>query len=331
MLGVLPPELSVEELGAAVGGEALAGYYDGRPPTVALVAGPSADDPASAELTLAHELLHGLDDQRFAIFEQVKRLNRVPADRSSAYGALIEGDAEVLGAAYGKEHGVKSTPSEEQKKDVASKLPFAFLLQVEFTYKAGAEFVQELVKRGKGYDLVNQALEDRPPVSTAQVFHPEQYVEDVRPVDVPLSPGPVLGGGWSKLDDTTFGELEVLQLTAFDPEQLEEFEDAADGWAGGSLQLWRKGEFDAKACPAPCRSRDAVVIGLRWRGGEDAQEFEDALRESLERNQDAEAAGEGAFKLEGGAAAFASTARGTTVAYAPTPRLAERLAAGAGG
>lgn len=331
VLGIIPPDLSLEELGSSVGGEALAGYYNGRPPTVALVAGPSADDPASAELTLAHEMLHGLDDQRFGIFEQVKRDNQGPSDRSSAYAALVEGDAELLTAAYGKKYGLKEAePSEEQEED-ASKLPFAFLLQVAFTYKDGAKFVQDLMKRGNGQDLLDQAFKERPPVSTAQVLHPKLYTDNVTPVDVPLSPGPVLGGGWTKLDDTTFGELEVLQLIAFDEDQVEEFEDAAEGWAGGSLQLWRKGEFDQKACPAPCRKNDTVVIGVRWRGDADAKEFDEALGASLGENQDAEAAGDGAFKLKGGAVAFSSTGRGTTVAYAPTPQLAERLAARAGG
>ncbi len=299
---------------------------------MALVAGPVADDPKVAEAVLAHEMLHGLDDQKFGIFAKSKRLARGPSDRAVAYAAVVEGNAKLIERSYAEKHDAEAdfgggAGAEEAAKD----LPFALLLQVAFTYEQGAEFVETLVERGKGFELVNEALGERPPVSSAQVIHPELYMQNRAPEAVRVSPGPVLGSGWSRLDSTGFGELEVLQLLVLEEDQLSEYQDAAEGWAGGRVELWRQGKFDPQACRAPCRKRDAAVFAVRWMGDQDAQEFEKAFRSSLEANQGAQPAGDGAFRLEGGAgAAVGSRGKDTTVAYAPTPALAKQLASRAG-
>ena len=141
-----------------------------------------------------------------------------------------------------------------------------------------------------------------------------------------LAPGAVLGDGWNSLKSETFGELEVLALLAFDKAQLQQYKGAAAGWAGGQIELWRRGKFDPKACSAPCRERDAAVLGLRWNDTKDAGEFERALRSSLEKNQEAKPAGKGSFRVAGAGVAMSSSAKRTTVAYAPTPELAAKLA-----
>lgn len=136
LLGVFPPDLDVEEIAGSLGAEALLGYYEDKPARVALVVGPAADDPKTAEAVLAHELLHGLQDQRFGIFSTTKRLNRGSGDRESAYAALVEGDAKVLERSYAEKYGASPDFGGGDDAEQAVKaVPFAVLLQVSFTYE----------------------------------------------------------------------------------------------------------------------------------------------------------------------------------------------------
>jgi len=268
-----------------------------------------------------------VDDQRFGIFATTKRLAKGADDRSIAFAALREGDAKLIEQVYAKKFDAKANASGGSDAQQAVKeLPFAVIIQASFVYAEGAEFVASLVKRAKGFKLVNEAFGKRPPVSTAQVLHTEQYLRNKRPEPVALAPGAVLGDGWNSFKSETFGELEVLALLAFDKAQLQQYKGAAAGWAGGQIELWRRGKFDPKACSAPCRERDAAVLGLRWNDTKDAGEFERALRSSLEKNQEAKLAGKGSFRVAGAGVAMSSSAKRTTVAYAPTPELAAKLA-----
>src|SRR5215210_1825995 len=87
-LGLIGADVDFEELASSIFGEAVAGYYDPRTKRLRLVKGADAGSPVLAEITLAHELTHALEDQRYDLRELGGG-----DDRGIAYLGLVEGTA----------------------------------------------------------------------------------------------------------------------------------------------------------------------------------------------------------------------------------------------
>ena len=65
MLGLIEPDDDVRALAGSIFGEGVAGYYDPRTQRMRIVEG-AAPGPL-ADMVLAHELTHALEDQRFEL------------------------------------------------------------------------------------------------------------------------------------------------------------------------------------------------------------------------------------------------------------------------
>jgi len=328
LTGLLEPDANVGDISSTLGGEATLGYYDGATQKLALVTGPASKDPKAAVAVLAHELTHALQDQKFQVFDQTKKLALgEDTDASAAYTALFEGDAKLIEEAYAKRYGATANSSGGKAAQQAAKeLPFALVLEESVTYDAGAEFVAALVKES-GYEAVDKALESDPPTTTAEILDPKRYLSGDEPTDVKLSVKPVLGRGWSLVEPATFGELDLIELLAFEEKQVEAAGDVINGWGGGRIELWRQGDFDPQSCPAPCVAKDALVGGVHWLSAKDASGFETAFGDSLEENQNAKPVGDGVWTVGDGAVGIGTAGTETTIAYAPTPSLAKQLVA----
>ena len=134
------------------------------------------------EMTVAHELTHALEDQRFG-FE----LDRLAAgdDAALAYTALVEGTATAMMYRYVE----RRFGAEETFGGLAASafqptgdLPPFLMAQLLFPYTAGEAFVSRLLELGRGdWTVVDAALRVRPPVSTEQVMHPQAYLEGDEP------------------------------------------------------------------------------------------------------------------------------------------------------
>ena len=100
LLGLLEPEDDLRAVFGAVLSEQVAGYYDSRSGRLRVVGG-TGGSAALDELTLAHELTHALEDQRF-------RLDLEDAgpsgDRALARLALVEGTATAVMFEYAARH-----------------------------------------------------------------------------------------------------------------------------------------------------------------------------------------------------------------------------------
>lgn len=322
LIGALPAGSDLEGVGSAIGNAAL-GFYESPPPRIALVASPLTEDPKTAATVFAHEATHALADQYFDIFRRIKALQRRSADESVAFGALVEGDATAVTLAYAEKYG--GAPSEEEAAEQAEGLPFILRFATEFIYAGGAEFVEAIAKDG-GAAALARAFEN-PPISSAQILHPELYLKGVEPTRPSIDAGAVLGGGWNRVGGNTYGELDVLAMLAFDEDQVEAAAPVGKGWRGGRVELWRKGPVQAD-CRLPCTSKDALIIALDWASPTDAEEFDRAFERSLVEERDAEPAGEG-FDVAGGGVASSSRGTQTKIAYAPTAQLASQLTEGA--
>ena len=269
-IGVIPPGTQIRDELAEYGGTQVIGYYDTVTGELVFLGG---ENPSPLEsVTLAHELTHAIDDQRFGL----ERLDALSAecrdDAAEGAIALVEGNATYFMYEWARtflsgeqqlelvrEAGAQQPPT----SDVA---PFIEALQI-WPYTAGLAFVSKLEQRG-GLEAVDRAFEELP-VSSEQIIHPERYPNDVpTPVDVPDVSGE-LGQGWADLDVMDVGEVWLdtalgLRLDGAESDQ------ASSGWDGGLYRAWTDG------------SHVAVVLATTWDSEHDAQEFEGSIRRWIE-------------------------------------------------
>ena len=304
LLGLVPPETDLREIISDVSGEQVAGYYDTRRETLAVVSGPAAANDVVAEITLAHELSHALEDQ---VYELREDSDEGADDRATAYAALVEGTATAVMDEYAQRFiapgaalsaAFSALPA---ASGAAAEIPPYLQRSLEFSYTGGQAFVSRLRSAaGGGWKLVDFALKSRPPASTEQVLHPEKYLAFERPRKVTI--GDLgLGPEWKRTADGSLGELDTQELLRVAGEDVP-YEAAAAGWGGGRYELWKAGD-------------DALVV-LRWAWDTpaDAREFEPALRDYVEARPDDLAAGE----------AIETGRRTTTLVLAPSPAEAAR-------
>src|SRR4051812_1199748 len=299
LLGLLRPDADLRSLSASVFGEGVAGYYDPRTKRLRIVTGASTANRVLAEVTLAHELTHALEDQRFGLDLQAGGSD----DDAIARLALVEGSATVVMTQYLLRRfgtGEALAGLLGGGPDTGPKLPAFVRDQLLFPYTGGMAFVQALLSRAGGkWTLVDLADRARAPQSTEQILHPDAWIRVEAPKRVRLASR--LGAGWRRTAAGTWGEWQTRELLGGDAV-------AAAGWGGDRYELWQR---EAAGCAAPCRRADVLVMRWRWDTRRDAREFLAALRRS-----DAGRRGR-------------VTARGDTVtlALAPSRALAQRAAA----
>jgi hypothetical protein len=305
LLGLLAPSVDLRRVSASVFGDAVAGYYDPRSKRLRIVRGAQTANRVLEETTLAHELTHALEDQRFGL---ALGGSSGSDDAALARLALVEGSATTVMLTYMQRH----FSSEETLgglfaslgQDTGDLPPFVEA-QLLFPYTAGRRFVERLYRTGAGsWSLLDTAERFRAPASTEQVLHPDKYLAVEQPERVRSRAGGVLGrGGWRRVAAGTWGEWATGELVG-DPR-------AAEGWGGDRYELWQR---PGDACPAPCRARDALVMRWRWDTRAGARRFTTALR--------------GWLSGRPGASAVASRGREVALVLAPDARLARRLARG---
>jgi hypothetical protein len=313
LLGLIEPDVDLRDVSASLFGEGVAGYYDPRDGRLRTVAGAATGTRVLAEMVLAHELTHALEDQRFDL--ELEELSRATDDAALARLSLIEGVATRLMYAYVDRHftaeealgGVLGSAFQD-----TGDLPPFLQTQVVFPYLGGEAFVAELLRRAGGeWALVDTAYRLRPPSSTEQILHPEAYFEADEPQPVRLRAGRLLGDGWEQAAAGTWGELQTRELLARaggGPAA------AAEGWGGDRYELWRARAIVGQQCPAPCDAADVLLMRWRWDSAADEAEFAPALRAFA------------AAELGGRASAIVRRGGMVTLVLAPSASLAERLA-----
>lgn len=325
LLGLIPPGSNLRQIQSAVFQDQVAGFYDPATKKLALVKDTGAEDESVGEITLAHELTHALDDQRFGIKDQAPGMD----DGSSAYTALVEGDATSVMTRYATKYmsgsnllGVLFASSTAG----GPRLPPYIQASLEFPYLEGQRFIDTLYRYANGsWKLVNYAFRFRPPRSTAQILNPLEYVRDVKPLPVSLRLRPLLPKAWRRATSGTLGEFDTRQLFQKGLPS-DRANAAADGWRGGAYDLWRSGPLPRAECPSPCRQHDALVLAWRTVPGRDAQTLESAVGTYVARGLGGRSRGQNLWQLPGSAAALSSQGGLTVLALAPTPTLAETLA-----
>lgn len=216
----------------------LAGFYDQHVDKMFIL-----DDLPKAAIaeTLAHELVHALQDQHFDLAPLLE-YRPGDSDRVTAGHALAEGDA--MSAMFDLSMG-------DARKMTVTKLRLAMVASVAFSptgnrtprvlqasliapYIDGFRFVQELRERG-GWKAVDDAYKNLP-VSTEQLLHVDKYLAQEKPLTVAE---PALPTGFVRQDHDVLGE-QGLRMVFEQWTTNETAATAAEGWGGDRFSVGKR-------------------------------------------------------------------------------------------
>ena len=267
------PKLDLYQLYIDLYTENIAGYYDSTENKLFVLGDQKQLSPQSRE-TLAHEFVHGLQDQHYDL-DKLLPEDSPDDDRSTAIRSLVEGDATLAGYMYAYKNFTKEEfqdmleESQNNPSTVIDKVPAYIRDSLLFPYDSGATFVSKLIEQG-GFDRVDKALTD-PPSSTEQILHPDKYLQTPRDEPLPVTVPPLtstLGSGWKYTDGSTFGEFDFAEILKENGAGAPA--DAADGWGGGRYALYQNGD------------NALLVIDSRWDTASEARELYDSMQETFE-------------------------------------------------
>lgn len=284
LLKLVPDDFDLATSYAAVLESAVGGYFDIEEGRLVLV---RRDMKVGGQMSqmledmvIAHELVHGLQDQHFDLWSLTRReLNN--SDVGLAIQTLVEGDAsyamlyrlpipvdpdamqmEQLAPMMAGAGGPSSNPG-----GTLGNAPRILREPLIFPYLQGLVYVQKVKLRGEGWTEVNKAF-STPPLSTEQVLHPDKYSADGDwPTDLRADTEGWVPGG-RLLQQDTMGEMGIRLL-------LQEHLPGADhaaiaaGWDGDRMFTFRR------------NGADALLWRLTWDTEADAEAFDAAARALL--------------------------------------------------
>ncbi len=255
VLGLLPAGFDYEAETYSLLEEELAGLYMPEHKTMYVASGIKGSD---LESTLAHELVHALQDQHFGIGKKMK-YDPNASESIAAVHALAEGDATsamfdgLIMMRSGDEglSGKKATDlpdlDPEQMVEMnkkTKKRPRFLSLGLVAPYADGMRFVHALRRRG-GWAAVDEAWQ-KPPQSTEQLLHLDKYDAQEPPIAVAAPSANALGPGFKKTFEDVFGEEEG-RIALAEWMDVKTSKKAAAGWGGDRLALYEDGKDKAVA------------------------------------------------------------------------------------
>jgi hypothetical protein len=186
LLGLLPDSLDLRAVMEDMLSQQIAGYYDPDSATLYGVVG--AEGPV-LRLTVAHELVHALQDQYMPLDSILK--DKSSNDRSAAAQAILEGQANYASIVMlqGAEIAQSRAFWDEFRKTGDQMLsgggmggtPAVLREGLLFPYLAGAEF---MLWWGQSPFRDTLPYGPRMPRSTEQIMHPERYERGDNPLNV---------------------------------------------------------------------------------------------------------------------------------------------------
>lgn len=247
LAGVVDASFDYEQSLLQVMGTDLAGFYDPDRKTMYLRKGLGTVERGA---TLAHELVHALQDQHYDL-AVLDTWEPDASDRRSALHALAEGDATSAmldGMVVGTARSALDLPEQALTMQVGalasgSAVDDVVLRAVVSPYVDGLRFVHALRREGS-WSRVDQAWR-APPISTEQLLHPEKYLAGEAPQKVAL-PEPPPDSEMRRIYQDVEGEqaLRILFEEWFPPRDAALF--AAD-WGGDRMSVFARGEQQAFA------------------------------------------------------------------------------------
>ncbi len=299
LLGLMDPDLDLYESMLELLESQVGGFYDPKTEHFYMIS--TFNEGAMADIIMAHELTHALDDQYYqldAMFEDARDLN---SDAEFAMRAVVEGSGTSLMNLYTVQGMMKgwldmSDPDElEQMQEMMEAssaglehAPPFMVMTLALPYLEGNKFLVRdssllsAAMKTPTSEEIDRAFRE-PPLSSEQVLHFEKYWDpeqrdDPRKVDLAAVSNAMGMAGWELLDQDTYGELACYVVTEEDLPNLADAgaqmsatwtNEAATGWGGDTLQLYRGPEGGYMA-----------VWGTVWDSADDAGEFSAAMNEN---------------------------------------------------
>jgi hypothetical protein len=319
-------------------GQNVLGYYSPSADSIVLVS--ESDTPRiTSERTLAHELVHALQDQHFDLGGH----DSTTEDGRNGRLGLVEGDASVVEKRYmdrcGEQWTCVDAPSADAESGSANGTSpghMGLYLASIFPYVDGEVFVRHL-QASDGWDSVNAAYGDTP-ATAKQVIYPARYPGD-GPATVRIRRG--ADGDWQRVESSHGGDdrlgqalLSVMfmytlyddynRTAAIDTRAALNVDDdgtvnasdplnyalePTDGWTGDRLRVYRRGDDTA------------YVLKTRWSNASEAREFAAGYR-TLLAHWGGEGVGENRWVVDDDsqfADAFAVVVDGRTVTVVNAP------------
>ena len=186
LLGLLPDSLDLRAVMEDMLSQQIAGYYD--PDSATLYGVQGAEGPV-LRLTVAHELVHALQDQYMPLDSILK--DKSSNDRSAAAQAILEGQANyasivmLQGAEIAQSQAFwdefRKTGDQMLSGGGMGAVPAVLREGLLFPYLNGAEF---MLWWGQSSFRDTLPYGPRMPRSTEQIMHPERYERGDQPIDI---------------------------------------------------------------------------------------------------------------------------------------------------
>ena len=275
--GLVPEDFDLAKNTVDLLTEQAAAFYDYDKKKLFITESTPAD---TQEPVLAHELSHALADQNFNLAKFIRQ-GRKSDDGATARLAVMEGQATWMMSEYlARKNGqsLKDSPalvammsnlsdSGGGQYPVYESAPLYLRLTLVFPYTKGMLFQNAVFQKDGQYGFAE--VFRRPPVSTQQILHPEEYFANRKPTQPDL-PDAHLPRGYKGLVGGTMGELEHGVLL----EQYAGKERAAEiapHWRGSTFELRenKKAGFVV------------LLYAVEWDTEEAARQYFTAYREAL--------------------------------------------------
>lgn len=278
----LPADYDLRAGLTALYSDQVAGYYDTETETmhVILTNGEEAGLflPLLERIIYVHEYTHALQDQHFDLDTF---LSVDPAENSDAYLAqlaLIEGDATAVMTVY-IQATMEANPwvtllqlgiglTQMGNITIPSGTPRIIAEELNFPYLAGQRFVQTLFQED-GWNTVNAAYIDNPPLSTEHILHPDRYLAGDNPIEVTFEDktdllNTSLDEAWSLAREGVLGEFYLREWLRQYNMTTEQIDTIATGWGGDRYYVYRHQD-------------GSIILQLKivWDTAQDADEFGD--------------------------------------------------------
>jgi hypothetical protein len=246
LFGFAPPTFDYLEETLKLLEAQLEGFYEPKNGTMYLAADLKGKE---AQATLAHELVHALQDQSWDL---KSRSDYKPGrgDETLALACLAEGDATSVMMDYvfrEQEKTALDIPEDMLRSMLASGMNITSIQSVPHILRStliapyidGLLFVHALRKKG-GFPMVDKGW-NQLPTTTEQVLHFDKWEAHEAPLQVKAPTAEALGSGWKLDDEDTFGEL-GFALTFEEWVDAPDARRAAAGWGGDRSAVYTKGD-----------------------------------------------------------------------------------------
>jgi hypothetical protein len=295
--------------------DSVLGYYSSSQDRIVIVS--ESETPVVDRGTLAHELVHALQDQQFGLDE-----SPATQDTQLARNGVVEGEANYVQNTYERRCGNRwnciSTPDGGSGGGGGGGSGNAGIFTVIVQpYVDGPAFVDSVYDDG-GWDAVDALHEDYP-ASSEQIVHPERYPDET-PVTVTVPDRS--NAEWDRFDrdpvGDTVGEASIF-ATMYHNGQTEAdrysyVSQPSEGWAGDRVVPYQDGSGGG-----------GYVWESRWDSERDAREFAGAYRDALTETHDAHNPRRNVYVVPEGpfADAFRVVREGRTVRIVNGPTVGE--------